>query len=170
MGGGMNYNVLGNAQKAATYSAYLSQLNGATGNNSPLWISTSKTLSDNQITVAVINGIDSSGDTALRVTATKVMPLYIGQVFTSPGNVTIIAELVPAVPAGGGGGRPCLVALGTTGTNITLTGSAAISGATCNVRSDASISLSGAAAISAAATYVAGSVALSGSAKVTGSE
>jgi hypothetical protein len=185
--GAANFLSTNNAQTAATFAARVAQLNGGTGTaaitwsgscTSPCTSACTLTGTDNQITVQTIlcAGYTKTSDPMIKVTVQKTIPSYLSApLFSSATSHTVsatgTAELVTITSsAGGGGGQPCLLTLGTTGTNITVSGSAEVTGSSCVVRSDASIALSGSAEISASATYAAGSISTSGSASVTGTE
>lgn len=171
--GGMNYLATSSNQKAATFAARMAQMNGASGTATPSWNTTNNTLTDNQVTAQIVSGYKSSSDTAILVTVQRTIQPGLSSGFTAANVYTVtgtgIAELV-TVSGGTSGGQPCLLTLGTSGTTITVSGSADITGSSCVVRSDGSISLSGSSSISALAVYSAGSISTSGSAGVTGTE
>jgi Flp pilus assembly protein TadG len=181
--GALVYVQTGSPQKAAAAAGQVAQLNGVAPNTALTWNAAAQTLSGGQLTVQVQRGIQNASDTALQVTVGQVRPTVFTGLVGSMTQVTIpavaTAEAVfgytPAsgtwTPGpGGSGGQPCLLALATTGTNISLTGSAQIAAPNCTVRSDASISLLGTTTIAANATYASGSVSIATSSQVTGSK
>jgi hypothetical protein len=171
MAGAMSYQASANKQSAAIFAARMAQLNGGTGTAAPSWNSGTNTLTDNMVTAQVVSGYQTASDTALTVTVKRTIQAGVSKAFSSTPSYTITgmgtAELV-TVP--GSGAQACLVALSTSGTAITLSGSADIIGNSCAIRSDASIGMSGSATIAAASTYAAGTISTSGSASVTGTE
>src|SRR6266700_1139892 len=55
LAGAMNYQITTDKQAAATSAARMAQLNGGVGTSSPGWNSSTNTLTDNQITVQIVN-------------------------------------------------------------------------------------------------------------------
>ena len=157
-------------QTAATFAARFAQINGGNGTAAPAWTAATKTLADNQITVQVTTGLQSSSNAALKVTVLKSVPKTISQFFSAGASVTVIAAstseltLSPVAFTGGAGsngGQPCVVALAgntyvTTGSNISLNGSSALNLINCTVRSNTGISFAGGPTITAQAAFAGG--------------
>ena len=139
------------AQQAATYGAYIAEMNNVTGASSRTWSGgpTTGTLSDNNISIAVATGagIISPSDTTFAVTVQTPAPTaFVG--FAFPGGITktITTSAIAEIATGAGtGGQPCLLTLQgyasgtTTGYGIQASDHAKILANGCNVRSDDSI-------------------------------
>jgi hypothetical protein len=145
MAGAINYLSTANKQTAATFAARVAQLNGGTGTAAPSWNSGTSTLTDAKITAQVVNGYQTSTDTALTVTVQKTIPAGVSMAFSSVPSYTITgtgtAELITTLGAGSGG-QPCLLALSSSG-SITGQGSTYWTMPNCTVRSNGTISVSG---------------------------
>jgi Flp pilus assembly protein TadG len=159
--GAINYENVGNAQTAATAAAYMAQINGASGAASPTWSSSSKTLSDNQITVAIVNGVQKSSDTAVQVTVNQTVPLTVSRIVSSTPSVTVsstsTAEVV-GTSSTGSGGQPCLLALSKTGNGIAASGSITLNSSGCTAVSNANFNDSGGSTLAIAGIYATGTV------------
>ncbi len=169
------------AQNAATYGAYLAELNNIKGATARSWTgsATAGTLSDNDISVVVAtgSGIISPADTTFAVTVQSPAPTaFVG--FAFPGGITktitttAIAEIATAA---GTGGQPCLLTLQdygggtTTGYGIQISGAANISAEGCTVRSDDGISITGSAEIEAGYVFASGTINASGTPTIAAS-
>jgi hypothetical protein len=184
LAGSINFQSSKNAQTAATFAARMAQLNGGAGTASPSWDATSKTLTDNQITVQVVSGIANSSDDALQVTFHKIVPATLSTLFSSVASYTVTgtstAELVSSTVtvtggASGGGGQPCLLALAgntgiTSGTHMTFQGSADVNVSNCSVRSNDGVSVTGSATLDSTAIYAGGQINVGNSSEVTGTK
>ncbi|HEY1930527.1 MAG TPA: pilus assembly protein TadG-related protein [Acetobacteraceae bacterium] len=162
--GAINYKNVGNAQTAATAAAYLAQINGASGTSgatNPTWNSGTKTLSDNQISVAIVNGVQKASDTAVQVTVNQTVPLTISRIVSSTPSVTVsstsTAEVV-GVQGAGSGGQPCMVALSKTGNGIAASGSITLNSSGCTAVSNANFNDSGGSTLTIAGIYAVGTV------------
>ncbi len=179
MAGAINYQQSGSKKTAATFAARMAQLNGGAGTTTPGWNSATNTLTDNEITVQVVNGVASSADAALKVIYNKTIGATISSTFSTVGSYivtgTSTAELVTAaLPTGSGGGQPCLVALAgdngiTSGTDITIEGSVTVNAMNCTIRSNDGVETKGSANVTASAVYAGGTVTSIGSSSITGS-
>ncbi|HBK06075.1 MAG TPA: hypothetical protein DDZ81_09440 [Acetobacteraceae bacterium] len=166
------------AQTAATYGAYLAELNKVTGAPTRTWVgnSTAGTLSDNNISVVVASGSGfiNPADTTFSVTVQSPAPtMFVGFAFPNGITKTISTTATAEIAAGTGtGGQPCLLTLqdynsGTTvGYGISVSGAAVLNANGCTVRSDDGISLSGSTQIKAAAVYASGAIAISGTSSI----
>ena len=151
-------------QTAATFAARFAQINGGNGTAAPAWTASTKTLADNQITVQVTTGLQSSSNAALKVTVLKSVPKTISQFFSAGTSVTVsstsTAELV-IVGTAGSGGQPCLVALSTSTGVITGQGSTYLTMPNCTIRSNGTIGIHGGGGpITTAGIYAAGAVSI----------
>jgi hypothetical protein len=174
LAGAMNYTQTSNGQSAATAAANLAEVNGATGAASRTWNAGSQTLSDNTITAAIVTGIKSSSDTAIKVTITQNVALVFANIFSALGSVTVTAsawsELVTSTPASA---QPCVGALlpaGSGGGGITMSGNTVMSDGNCSIRSNAGITLSGNGNLNTNGIYAAGSISIPFWVTVTGTE
>ena len=162
------------AQKAATYGAYIAEMNNVAGAGARTWSgsATAGTLSDNNISIAVATGagIINPSDTTFAVTVQTPAPTaFVG--FAFPGGITktittsAIAEI--AISAGTGG-QPCLLTLQdygggtTTGYGLQISGASEISSEGCTIRSDDGILISGSAEIDAGYVFSSGTLEASG--------
>jgi Flp pilus assembly protein TadG len=130
------------AKIAATAAANLAQINGASGTANPSW--SNPTLTDNQITVQITNGVRNSSDTAVQVSVQKTVPLTISRLVSNQSSVTVqstsTAELLQTAGSGGSGPQPCMVALQSSaqgGTGVTASGSIQLNMSGCSVVSNA---------------------------------
>jgi Flp pilus assembly protein TadG len=162
----------GVAQNAATAAAYVAQINGTSGGTTS-WDSTSKTLSDNHVTVQIVPGIRTASDIAVKAIVTRTVSLAIGRIFKSDPSITLsassIAELVPANQ----GDPACMLALQgdingvTTTQDLSISGHVTVNAGNCALRSDASVTVSGNVTINTMGIYAAGTYTKSGSSTVT---
>lgn len=170
------YKQSSNARAAATAAARIAEINGVAGTATPSWNDSTKTLTDNQIAVQIVNGIKNASDTAIKVTAQETVPLTLTRLVTSMTSVTVTATSYgELVNLAGNTPQPCLLALAgndvgiTTGTDVTFSGSITIDAPYCSVRSDAGISIGGNTTINTAGLYAGGTITISGnSAQITG--
>ena len=117
--GAINYHTTGNKQTAATFAARIAQLNGGAGTASPTWNAATNTLTDNTITVKIVNGYKTSTNMALNVLFQKTLPSTMSRAFSSTASYTVTAtgtaEIVTTAGTATGGGnpgeQPCVVAL-----------------------------------------------------------
>jgi len=142
------------ARTAANAAAYLAQINGVLGTATPTWTAGTKLLTDNQIVVQIIAGPKISSDTAVQVTVSRSVQLYLAGIFTSATSQTITATAIAELMAvSGGGPQACVIALQgdangiTTSQDISITNGGTISTNGCGLRSDGDITLSGGATV-----------------------
>lgn len=174
--GMISYNKTGNVQTSATTAAKLAEVNGASGTATPTWSSGSQTLTDNNVTVQVTNGVRNSANKAMQVTVRQPVALSIAKIFSSISSVTVTANgYAELIPSSGSSVQPCMLALAgsnvgiATGTDITFTGDITINTPNCSVRSDAGVSIGGNTSITTAGLYAGGSITINGnSATVSG--
>ena len=164
IGAGVAYSASSNAHTAATAAADIAEMNGmAAGTRT--WSAATKTLTDGLVTVQQVSGIRSSTDIAFKVSLGQSVGLAFAGLFVSATSYTLpafsTAELVAVSSA-----QPCIVALGTTTTAISISGTTTITATGCSARSDGGVSLTGSSSITAAAVYAASSIATSGTAAV----
>jgi hypothetical protein len=135
---------------------------------------TPPTLSDNLVTIRIVNGVKNTSDTAFSATIQDKMPLLFSALALKGPTITVsanaIAEIVPAGP------QPCLLTLGgdvngvVSGTDVTLSGNVDITANNCSIRSDAGVSVSGNVTVNASAIYASGSITSSGNVAVNATE
>jgi hypothetical protein len=168
MGAAVVYSATSNAQTAAYAAADIAELNGVAGATRS-WDATTKTLTDGSITAQQVNGIRDASDAAFLVTVQKPVPLAIAKLFVSATSYPIpadsVAELIPANT-----GQPCILALGTSSSAISVSGTPTLTASGCSVRSDGGVSLSGHASITADSVYAGSNITTSGNATISGSQ
>lgn len=164
IGAGIAYSASSNAHTAASAAADISEMNGMPAGTRS-WNSTTKTLTDGIVTVQQISGIRNSSDVAFKVSLGQSVGLAFARLFVSATSYMVpafsTAELVPITSA-----QPCIVALGTTSTAISISGATTITATGCSARSDGGVGLTGSSSITAAAVYAASSITTSGTAAV----
>ena len=156
---------------AATAAASLAWYNGVTGVATPTWTAATNLLTDNQITVQIIAGLRTASDTAVRVTVSRLVPLFLAGIFTSAATqkvtATAVAELVTAT-----GTLACVLALQgdsngiTTNDDISLSNGVQINTNGCALRSDAAVQLTGGATVDGN-VIAAGQVSITNGASIT---
>jgi len=173
--GAQQYAVSNNAQSATRTAADLAEINGASGTSTRNWNPATSTTTDNLITAQVVGGVRDAGNKAIKVTVKQSIAKSFSRIFPSAqSSVTISATATAEIIDSAAGPQPCLVALKgegdgvTTGTDITLSGSANITADDCSVRSNAGITLSGSSSLNVAGTYAGGAINSSGSSTITG--
>jgi hypothetical protein len=170
LAGGMNYKLTSSGQSATGAAANVAEVNGITGTSTRSWSAATQTLSDNQITAAVVSGIQNASDTAIKVTVRRSVPLLFANIFSSLGSVTVSAsawaELVPSGP------QPALVALqsGCSSGGISMSGYTALTDPSASIVSNAGITLSGSGNLDTDGIYYACSLSIPFWVPVTGTE
>jgi Flp pilus assembly protein TadG len=151
--GAADFAVSNDAQGAANTAANLAEMNGAAGGTSRPWNSSTKILSDGQVTIQVSKGIRDSQSTAFQV------------IVTQPNTISFarLMGLLPAITIAATGWaeaqtsmQPCLVALNNAGLGVSAIGNASATLSGCSARSNASIATVGNANISASGFYANG--------------
>ncbi len=129
------------------------------------WSAASKTLTDCLIAVQQVSGVRNSTDVAFKVSVGQSVGLVFASLFVSATSYTLPAfatpELVPVTSA-----QPCIVALGTTTTAISISGATTITATGRSARSNGGVGLTGSSSITAAAVYAASSITTAGTAAV----
>jgi Flp pilus assembly protein TadG len=160
------------AHAAATAAANLAWINGVTGTASPAWTAATQILADNQITVQIIAGPKNPGDTAVQVTVSRQLSLYLAGIFTAASSKTISATAVAELTTVTGGPLACVLALQgasngiTTTQDITISNGVQVNTNGCALRSDAAVNLTGGATVSGN-VVAAGQVSVSNGASIT---
>ena len=153
-----------NAHTAATAAADVAEMNGMPA-VTRTWTASSKTLTDGLVTIQQVAGLRNTADVAFQVTVQKPVALTFAKLFVSASSYNIPAqsraELIPANSA-----QPCILALGTSSSAVSVSGTPTVSAANCSVRSDGGVSASGSAIITAAAVYAASSITTTGTATI----
>jgi Flp pilus assembly protein TadG len=164
IGANVAYSATSNTQTAARAAADIAELNGMPAGTRS-WTAATKTLTDGLITVKQVSGIRSASDIAFKVTVEENVALAFAKLFVSATSYAVpasaTAELVPTLSA-----QPCIVALATTSTAISISGTTTITATGCSARSDGGVSLTGSSAITAVAVYAASSITTSGTSAV----
>jgi Flp pilus assembly protein TadG len=160
------------ARTAATAAANLAWINKVTGMASPAWAASTQLLTDNQITVQIIAGLRNASDTAVKVTVSQQLTLYLAGIFTSATSQTISATAVAELMAVTSGPLACVLALQGDSNGITTTQDISISNGVqvntngCALRSDAAVNLTGGATVNGN-VIAAGQVSISNGASIT---
>ena len=164
IGAGLGYAASSNAHTAAGIGADVAEMNGMTA-GTRTWSATTKTLTDGVVTIQQVSGVRNSSDIAFQVTLGQSVSPVIAKLFLASSSYTLPAtatvELVPTTST-----QPCLVALGTASTAISISGATTITAAGCSARSNGGVGLSGSSSITAAAVYAGGTITTSGTAAV----
>jgi Flp pilus assembly protein TadG len=177
----MRYNSGDTAQTATGIGVDMAALNGATA-ASPTWSAATNTTTASDVTVALVAGVRSASDNAMKAVVTASTPLSFGglvaglafgDILGSRTAVTITATAYAEIQTTGGtvgtpgtGGQPCAVALNKNGTGVTVTGGSAVNLASCNVRSNAGVSVTNGSSITAPWVYGA-TITISGGSSIT---
>jgi Flp pilus assembly protein TadG len=160
------------ARTAATAAANLAWINKVTGMASPAWDASTQLLTDNQITVQIIAGLRNASDTAVKVTVSQQLTLYLAGIFTTAASQTISATAVAELMAVTSGPLACVLALQGDSNGITTTQDISISNGVqvntngCALRSDAAVNLTGGATVNGN-VIAAGQVSISNGASIT---
>lgn len=133
------------ASVAANAAASVAELNGVSGAASRSWNNTTRTLTDNQITVVIGPGLRNEDNTGVQVTVSRVVPLLLAKLLTADTTRTISASAWSELNLA----QACLLALGTNGAGISMQGNPNLTLSGCSVRSNSTISTGGSATISA---------------------
>ena len=177
LAGSMNYTQTNSGQLATNAAANLAEVNGIAGASSRTWNSGTQTLSDNNITAALVSGIKFTSDVSIKVIVTKSIPLMFANVFSSLGSITVTgtawSELITTPSSASSSAQPCFGALQTPaqgGTGISMSGYTALSDPNCSLLSNGNISLSGSGNLNTDGIYAAGSISIPFWVPVTGSK
>jgi Flp pilus assembly protein TadG len=175
LAGVMNYSQTSNGQSATGAAANVAEVNGVAGATSRSWSAATKTLTDNNITAAVVSGIQNTSDIAIKVTVQQNVKLTFSRIFSTLGSVNVSAtawsELVTS--SSSTGAQPCLGALRTAaagGGGVTMSGYTVITDPNCSVRSNAGVTLSGSGDLTTGGIYAAGSISIPPWVSVSGTE
>jgi Flp pilus assembly protein TadG len=126
------------AQTAATYGAYVAEMNNASAGTSRSWVGS--TLTDGNITVQKTNGVVNSSDTAFVATIKANVPLLFSKYVLGSGTTTRTLTATSTAEIEGGGAVACIIALGTSSSGITLSGGTSVTASNCAVASNTSVS------------------------------
>jgi Flp pilus assembly protein TadG len=160
------------ALTAATAAANLAWINGVTGMASPAWTAATQLLADNQIAVQIIAGLKYPADTAVQVTVSRQLSLYLAGIFTSATSQTISATAVAELMSVMGGPLACVLALQgssngiTTTQDISVTNGVRVNTTGCALRSDAAVQITNGATVNGN-VVAAGQVTVSGGGSIT---
>lgn len=162
LAGAMNFVKTANPQMAATAALQVAQINGASP-AAATWNAATGTLSNGQITVQIVNGVQSAANKAINVAVSRQPMSFLTSFVKAAGPTQLTGKATAElITTGGGGGQPCLVALDRESDDeeddITVTGNGHVVSQGCTIRSNSSISMSGSGEIDADEVYAAGSI------------
>lgn len=164
------------AQAAATAAANLAEINHVPGPTSPSWNSSTQTLTDNNLTVKVVNGVRSASDTAIQVSVSESVPLTIARVVSSQSAVTVSATSTAELLSNGSGAstgpQPCVFAMSTASDaiGVTANGYISVTAPGCTLRSNSVINFSGGGSFNTGGLYAAGAIDIPSWVNVAGGE
>jgi hypothetical protein len=177
----MRYEAGDTAQVATGIGVDVAAMNGATA-SAPTWSAATNTTTASDVTVAFVSGVRTSTDPAMKAVVTTSVPLSLGGLVTSLSfnsvlaartavtiSATAYAEDYTPSGATGTGGYPCATALKNSasgGTGVTVTGGSAVNLSSCNVRSNAGVSVTNGSSITTPWVYGT-SVTVSGGSSIT---
>jgi len=152
-------------QEAANAAASVAELNGASGATTRTWNAATNVLTDNTVTVSLVNGVHTSNDKAFQVAITKSVPLVLAGLISSASAETLRATATAEVMStqAWAGPQPCVAALKTAaqgGTGITYTGWATMTAIGCSIRSNAGLTETGSGNWNTQGIYAAGSISI----------
>ena len=166
------------AQVAINAGVDIAALNGATA-ATRTWVgSPTNKLTAGEVTAQLVTGVRDSTSSAVKVVVTTSRSLAFGGLVTALsfdgqlGTKTAVTVTATAygeiLTSAGTGGQPCLVALKSNGTGITVTGGSAISLPSCTARSNAAVSVTNGSSITTPWVYTANAAAtVSGGSSIT---
>ena len=141
---------------AAAYSGALAYNAAGTTdalNNAISRIATLNGIPASDLAASVVSSPTGDGNNAVQVTATSSVALNLSQLIRSGNSVTVSASAYAEMRSSANG-VPCVIALNTSGTGVTLSGAGAISASACAVTSDNTITVpNGASITSPVVTY-----------------
>lgn len=179
----MRYEAGDTPQVATGIGVNVAAMNGATA-ATPTWTGPSgtppSTMTASDVTVALVSGVRSGHNPAMKAVVTTSVPLSLGGLVTSLSFSSLLAAQTAVTisatayaeyyqTGAGTGGYPCATALKNSasgGTGITVTGGAAVNLANCNVRSNAGVSVTNGSSITTPWVYGT-SVTVSGGSSIT---
>jgi hypothetical protein len=168
--GALAYGTSSDDQAAANAAANVAEVNGVAGAAARTWTASTGTLADGSITVTIGAGVASAADTSVTVVVSRsidgAFAILVGGSATQTITATSTADAMP----GATGGQPCMLALDTTGSAISMSGAMNVRGTNCTMRSNADVNISGAANINVSGIYAGGSIETSGAIQITGSQ
>ena len=161
--GAMRYAAAGDAQSATGSAAQLADLNRVTHSAARNWNAAGRITSDDMISAQIISGIRRPGGDAVQVTVMRSIPKVLTGVFpSSVAAVTVTATAIAEI--GSLGPQPCITALGqgvdgiTTGTDVSIVGTANLTAHGCSLRSNDGVSQTGGGNISMDGVYAGGAI------------
>jgi Flp pilus assembly protein TadG len=179
----MRYEIGDTPQVATGIGVDVAAMNGATA-ATPTWTGPSgtppSTMTASDVTVALVSGVRNGNNPAMKAVVTTSVPLSLGGLVTSLSfNSVLAARTAVTISAtayaeyyntgAGTGGYPCATALKNSasgGTGVTVMGGAAVNLASCNVRSNAGVSVTNGSSITTPWVYGT-SVTISGNSFIT---
>jgi Flp pilus assembly protein TadG len=176
LAGAQSYSDGASAQTAANAAANVAEFNAGVGGGARIWTASSQTLSDNQVTVQITNGVNNPTDPAVRVTVTRSVPRMFSFIAVSggAGAVTMEATSLAEIGKTVNSVQPCILTLngGTNGAvatpGTTLSGNVNVDLNGCSMVSDGNTSMGGNMTLNASGIYSAGSITMHGSVSGTG--
>ena len=99
-------------------------------------------IATSQVASAVVTSPRGDGNQAVQVTVTSDVPLVLSQILGKATQLAVTATAYAEITSSGrGGGTPCVIALNTSGTGVTLSGGTALSAPACAVASNNTVSV-----------------------------
>lgn len=148
-------------EQAANEAATIAEINGAVGTTTRNWNPTTLVLTDNQVTVSVVNGIRNPSDPAIKVAIVQPTPMLFGRLITSSTSISLGAVAVAEL-----GPQPCILTLG--GNGIRASGGPVIDLNGCSAYSDSNISMTGSVTFDTSAADAAGNISIGSNVSGTG--
>ena len=156
------------AQDAATTGTNIAALNGAAAGRCG-WSAGTNTRTCSDVSVALVT-YGAAAAPAMQAVVSKSVPLQIARLISSQPTVAVSATAIAAVVAvviPGSGGQPCITALNSKGTGITVQGGAAVNASGCTLKSNAAFADTNGSNVTASWVYASGAVTVSGNSYIT---
>ncbi|HEX7855158.1 MAG TPA: pilus assembly protein TadG-related protein [Sphingobium sp.] len=159
------YQGAADAAALAAANAYTTNQNDALMSATAKDIGLANGISAGNVTVTHLTSYSATVSHAVQVVMTANVPLYFARIFSSaasyPVSVTAVASLsTTSTP-------PCILALSSSSSGITLSGGTRITAPTCAVISNTKIDVSGGSTINAKSTTSTGATSVSGGSSIT---
>ncbi len=176
MAGVLSYSAGSTAQTASLAAAYVAEINGGQGATARTWNATTRTLSDNMVTVAVTAGVKNASDVAFVTTVQATLPLFFSAIALTGTSQTLSATATAELTTSQIG-KDCILALDSSSSTsvstagIDISNGAAISLPQCGIQINASgadaLYLTGGATLTAASVSVVGGYSMNNGASMT---
>jgi len=117
-------------------------------------------ISTSSVSVTHVSNYSSSVSDAVKVVITRQVPLYFARVLHSSASYTVSVQAIASLATSST--PPCIIALSSSGSGITMSGGTAMTAPKCGVFSNTSTSLSGGTSLSALGVNSSTTIALTG--------